>query len=64
VPLGDIIYTRLSAQIYLQRSDFRRLGELVLKLIGEISEQDLEDPVTRLIHAPAAASASPVRHAS
>jgi hypothetical protein len=28
VPLGDIIYTRLSAQIYLERSDFRRLGAL------------------------------------
>jgi hypothetical protein len=29
-------YTRLSAQVYLQRSDFERLGTLVLQLLAEV----------------------------
>jgi hypothetical protein len=30
-------YTRLSAQVYLQHSDFERLGVLVLQLLAEVS---------------------------
>lgn len=35
----DILFTRLSAQVYLELSDFTQLGELVPRLLEEYREE-------------------------
>jgi len=51
LPLGSLIYARLSAQVYLERSDFIRLGDLVLELLTKMPA-DIESSSASFIHAP------------